>query len=149
MTEIHLRAFEVLHAVTVGGARHNAAIGQARRDAVPVDSRWQAHIVGALGELTVAKVLGVYWAPNVGGYDYGGDVAGYQVRATPRDDGPLVIRPRDPDDAVFVLVTGEPPCLHVRGCIRAGDAKQDRYRQAPGGRPAAWFVPAVDLDPWP
>ena len=151
---VELSKAETIYAVMVGGARQSAAARQGRRnDAARPDADWQCHIEGALGELAVAKALGVFWAPNIGGYDYAGDVAGYHVRATVNPTGALIIHPKDPGEAPFVLVTGEPPYLHVRGWFYARDAKQTRYWRTTDnrGRPLplpAYFVPAGDLIPF-
>jgi hypothetical protein len=141
---------EVMHAVWVGGARHAVAISQGRHnDIVQVDADWQCDIEGAIGELVVAKALGRFWTPNIGGNDKAdGDVAGYHVRACRRRDGSLIIRDADPDEAVFVLVTGEPFRLYIPGWLHAGSGKRPQYRRAPNGGPPAYFVPAGDLQPW-
>lgn len=153
---VALEASEVRHAALVGISRHLAALSQGRRnpDLTRTDAAWQCDIEGALGELAVAKALGVFWEPNVGGNDKNdGDVAGWHVRATARPAGSLIIHNRDPDDALFVLVTGEPPCLHIRGWLYGHEAKQTHYWRnaasngAPLPRPA-YFVPADDLMPW-
>jgi hypothetical protein len=146
---VQLTKGETLYAVMVGGARQSAAARQGRRnDAALRAADWQCHIEGALGELVVAKALGRYWAPNVGGYDYGADVGRFEVRATSKPDGPLIVRDRDSDAAAYVLVTGTPPCLEIRGWLYGREAKQDRYRAAPAGRPPAYFVPPGELHPF-
>jgi hypothetical protein len=54
------------------------------------------------------------------------------VRWTTRSNGPLVIRPGDPD-GVYVLVTGQCPTFTVMGWIHSYDAKQPCYWRSPNG----------------
>jgi hypothetical protein len=55
-------------------------------------------------------------------------------------DGPLIIRPGDPD-GIYVLVTGQCPTFTVMGWIHSYDAKRPQYWRSPDGGPGAWFVP--------
>lgn len=146
---VDLKAHDVEHAALVGIARQRAALAQGRRPILPGGGLWAAHVTGALGELAVAHALGVAWQPDIGGNDHGrGDVCGYQVRATARPDGPLVIRDRDAARDVFVLVTGEPPRLELRGWLYGAEACEIGVRRAPNGGPPALFVAGTDLHPW-
>jgi hypothetical protein len=151
MTWVELAPCEVRHAALVGVGRYLAARAQGRRDLFVTDrGSLFVDLIGAFGEITVAKALGVFWSPNVGGNDSGpGDVMGLQVRASVRASSPLVIRPRDHDESAFVLVTGEPPCLCIRGWLYAADGKRPEYWQTRHNiGPAAYFVPADELQPW-
>jgi hypothetical protein len=146
---VTLEPHQVEYAALVGIARQRAATEQKRREYVPSGALWGAHVTGALGELAVSLALDVAWLPNIGGTDREhGDVLGYQVRATPRDTGPLVIRDRDADTAAFVLVTGEPPRLAIRGWIYAAEGRAVGERRAPNGRPPADLVEQCHLYAW-
>src|SRR5262249_33303207 len=64
-------------------------------------------LVGALGEAAVRLTVGdgntwIVTAPNY--KELPGDVGGFQVRATTRPDGRLILHPDDADDATFLLV---------------------------------------------
>jgi hypothetical protein len=144
MLDVVLAPHEVRHATLVGVGRDLTAKRQGRRPLIPGSNTFLGHITGALGELTVAKALGIYWDPNIGGNDHGaGDVGRFEVRATTRTPAGLVIRERDRDAAAFVLVTGTPPRLCIRGWCFARDAKRPEY-----ARDGEYFVPAALLDPW-
>lgn len=61
------------------------------------------HLIGAAGECAVAKHLDVYWDCSVGRFrDMGNDVGAFQVRAR-REPLPLIIRPVDSDQDIFIL----------------------------------------------
>jgi hypothetical protein len=145
-----LQPHEVRNAVLVGVGRNLEAKRQQRQALIPGSNTFLGDIVGALGEVVVAKALGVYWCPDIGGNDHQrGDVAGLQVRSTTRWPVQLVIRDRDDDDDVFVLVTGQPPCLTIAGWMRAADARRPEW-QAPADHPGppAHLVPATALVQW-
>jgi hypothetical protein len=105
-------------------------------------------LLGTSAELAVARWLGVEWSRSVntfhGEADVGEDV---DVRATDRDDGRLILREKDQPYRWFVLVTGNPPNIFLRGFIRGWDARQDEWYRNPQGYGAAWFVPQSALIP--
>lgn len=107
-------------------------------------------IVGAAGEVAVAKMIGKFYIQpfEMSRKDYP-DVHQYNVRATYRDEGSLIIRPKDEEtpNRVHILAIGNGQIMRVWGGIRAGDAQRLGRRMAPGGRPAAWFVSREDLPP--
>lgn len=62
------------------------------------------HLIGAAGECAVAKHLDVFWDCSVGRFrGMGNDVGAFQVRAR-REPLPLIIRPVDSDQDIFILV---------------------------------------------
>ena len=62
------------------------------------------HVIGAFGECAVAKAFDIYWDGSVGRFrGMGSDVGSFQVRAR-SDKLPLIIRPADSDEDVFILV---------------------------------------------
>lgn len=108
---------------------------------------WNQDIQGACGELAVAKYLNVFWDGTMDSFTAGADVQGLQVRSTDRD-GRLIIRPTDPDDAVFILARGGPLEWEIAGWILGRDGKQEEFCGDPtGNRPAAYFVPIHALRP--
>ena len=61
------------------------------------------HLIGAAGECAVAKHLDVFWDCSVSRFrGMGNDVGAFQVRAR-REALPLIIRPVDSDEDVFIL----------------------------------------------
>jgi len=143
-------------------------------DLVRDDSEERNHIVGALGEHAFAKWLGetppkldalggvcpVCWlyTGTINTFSRGGDVGRYQVRTRVAERRPLIVREKDRDDDVFVLVvcrvtTAELSSVvssvsyEIAGWIYGADAKQYRWRRDPGGRGVAYFVPRDELRP--
>jgi hypothetical protein len=113
------------------------------------------HIDGAVGEAAFAKARGVYWNGDIGDM-YAPDVDSWQVRTTRRDDGRLIVRTTDADDARFVLVRSRCPNFQIVGWILGKAAKLPEWLTTTAGRPAAWFVPdtalqafTLDRDPEP
>lgn len=63
-----------------------------------------------------------------------------QIRAREQHDMDLVVQEEDDDDATFVLITGRPPSLQVRGWVRGWQAKVDTWKREGG-----YMVPAGAL----
>jgi len=93
--------------------------------------------------VAVAKLLGKYWGGSVGTFQKQGDIdsCAVEVRTRRKHGWDLIIRDRDPDERVFVLVTGTAPNYRVCGWLHAGSAKQQQWRKDHGGYGAAYFVP--------
>ena len=110
--------------------------------------RMVEEIVGAAGEMAVCKAKGWYFSPSVNTFHNIPDVGdAVEVRATARDNGSLIVRDNDADNRWFVLVTGEPPSMTIRGRILGRAAKRDEFLRDPGGHRQAWFVPQSRLYP--
>lgn len=110
--------------------------------------RTEEEIVGACGEMTVAKVFDCYWSPSVNTFHATTDLPhDTEVRSTTRLDGSLIVRDNDPDDRIYILVTGEPPSMTVVGWITGAEAKQPQWLRNPHGHRPAWFVPQSALQP--
>lgn len=110
--------------------------------------RTEEEIVGACGEMAVAKVLDCYWSPSVNTFHAVTDLPrSMEVRSTVRTNGSLIVRANDPDDRIYILVTGQPPEMTVVGWINGADAKQDCWKDNPHGHRQAWFVPQDALTP--
>jgi len=105
---------------------------------------WQANIEGVIGELAVSKHLDVYWKGKgeFRGADVGRD---FQVRTTSYATGHLWLFREDPEDKVFILVTGSGLEYHIRGWINGAQGKRQKYwGSKQEGREAFW-VPQHDL----
>lgn len=83
------------------------------------------HIRGAHCEFAASLMLDLSWRPNVGEIkkrDVGGLV---EVRSTVLKSGRLIVKPKDDDDAPFVLIVANTASLKFRfgGWMFARDAK--------------------------
>lgn len=146
--------WELTLAAKVGTARNAYAIANGLTPQLGREPHWDrlpwdAHIEGAAAELLVAKTLDRYWDAYVGPPKGRiGDVGLIEVRATRIPNGNLIVRGKDRDDAVVVLVVGRCPNMDVVGWVLAGDAKREDYQGEPDdfGRPT-WWVPQTGLRP--
>lgn len=98
----------------------------------------------AAAEVAFAKGMDSFYDGSVNTFKRP-DVGRFQVRHTSLPDGKLIVRRNDPDQDIFVLVTGSAPEFEIVGGIRGQDAMKEEYRQSPNGRPPAWFVPQDKL----
>lgn len=147
---ITLSSEDLTWASSVGAARHISAIRRGLKDkhGLMADTAWQVHIEGACGELAAAKALGVPWSATVDTFKRGDDVpGGWQIRTRSRPEYELIVRPGDPDDALFLLVLGVAPHYVVKGWITGREAKRPEWSRAHGNRPPAYFVPHDQLTP--
>ncbi len=155
---VKLSSVELMTASLVGLMRSVQSITSGRNAENAYANRgdnWQRDVEGACAEMALAKALGRYYAPTVNNFD-GTDACGYQVRSTRYRDGKLIIREKDKDDDIFVLVVGERGKYEIKGYILGADAKEDIFLVSPeegsgnirNGGPA-WFVPQDALyDPF-
>lgn len=112
--------------------------------------RVEEELVGACGEIAFCKSLGRYWAPTVNTFHVTADVGTKtEIRSTRHDNGGLIVRDNDDPARCYVLVTGSPPRMTVRGWAWGHEVAQDRYRWNPGGHREAWRMPQTDLHPMP
>ena len=105
-------------------------------------------IEGACGERAVAKYLEVPWNPDINAFK-NPDVSGYQVRTTTWHSGKLLLRPGDPSEHIYILVTGEFPTYVIRGWLTGAQAKQERFLSDGGNpqRPPCYLVKQCYLNP--
>ncbi len=114
----------------------------------------QADGYSAVAEALVAEAVGGRWlsaetdAPDNpdDGDVIGPDGTRYSVRWTPRETGGLVLRPKDRDHLVAVLVVGVPPGQRIIGAIETTAGKTDRFWRVDWD-PPAWLVPRRELRP--
>jgi hypothetical protein len=140
---------ELHMAAQIGVLRQLEAIrkGLPDRHGFDGDTGWTIHIEGAAGELAVAKVLNMYWGGTVNTFKTEADVGSkIEVRTRSKDNYDLLVRNNDPDDSIFILVTGKAPKYNVIGWITGKDAKKEEWKQDYGGRPTAYFVPQNALN---
>lgn len=146
--------FELIEAANGGVARHVRALHDERSfEGGREDAGFERHILGVIGEKALAKWLGVYYVPAVGRLDTeDGDVGlAYQVKATTRKGGSLIVRPQDAARFPFVLAIVDAPRVSLMGWVEGVDAKVDEFWRpvdaSRGVHQAAWFVPQSRLEP--
>lgn len=149
MIKITITRAEYVWAVYAGILRqHQNTLGKnTRKDAHGLDGShgYDSHTLGAVGEFVASLAFGVPWRGP--GKFRGDDIPGFQVRASRRSNGDLILHKTDGDDDRFVLVTGQTLQWKVVGWIKGRDGKQERFWNDPvGGRPA-YFVPQSELRP--
>ena len=136
--------------------------GVSRKDGISnqrisTGSDYEVEYVGACGELAVARSLGVYPDLSVysrsGGYDLlsrGGKRM--EVKTTRHHDGRLLARPKAKveDSDYYVLVTGDPPDMSIRGYIPTQEfIIEERIGVVSSGYPEAYIARQGELKPWP
>lgn len=143
--------YEEAVAKEVGKRRQEESLKEGKPDAHGfLGNGLQIHVEGACGEMAFAKWSGRYWSCSVNTYKDGGDVGKIQVRTRSKSWYELIVRKNARDDDLFVLVTRQPdrdqqPTFDIVGWYFARDAKQERWLQTHGDRPAAYFVPQIVL----
>lgn len=150
MNFVELSEFNIFMAGMVGVSRHMKCI-RAATGYNGINNRkrgWQDNCDGALGEQAFAKWLDVYWDGTPNTFRTKPDVAEYEVRTNSESWGDLILRDRDKDDAVYVLVLShECPRFHMQGWVYGRDGKQPQWRRkGDTSRPEAWFVPQNALN---
>jgi hypothetical protein len=145
---VTLSRSEALQAAYAGVHRMLRAIfrGRQPRHGRGSGDEWHDDVQACAAEMAVAKALDRFWSDSPAP-DYGGDVGELHVRHTTREDGRLILRPSDPDEGTFVLVTGSIPAFRVVGWITGRDGKAGEPHDIPNGRPPCWMVPQSELRP--
>ena len=143
---IELTPAQVLQAAQAGIMRQTYAIRQKLKPAYGASTKndWQLHVEGCLGEMVVAQYLNRFWDGTVGITQHG-DVGRIEVRTSSRDNGDLIMHDRDPDDNVFILVTGRNGRYKIRGWTEGRDGKKKEFWSDPAGGRPAYFVPQDEL----
>lgn len=152
MIEVTLTAWEFKAAVDLASTRMAVSNDRGMNHASTYKrtylERLEEETVGACSEIAVGKALNWFVSPSVNTFHRVADVGQrVEVRGTKLDNGSLIIRDNDADDRWYILVTGEPPNMVVRGRIRGDMAKRDEWVRDPHGRRKAWFVPQNALLP--
>lgn len=107
---------------------------------------WQLHIEGCLGEYAAAKILGVF--PTAFGKYGESDLYGHlEVRTRSQPWHSLILHDDDPDDAIFILITGVNGTYTMEGWIVCKDGRKPEYWKDPAGGRPAYFVPTEALNP--
>lgn len=137
---------ETFDAAIIGVMRQVQNLRDGRSDkfgASPTNG-WELHVQGACGEKAVAKHLGIYWSGNLG-HLRADDVGLFQVRTRSNHDYELILHPDDPDDRVWILVTGVAPQFRIVGWCYGHEGKNKAWWKDPAGNRPAYFVPQQAL----
>lgn len=145
MTKVILDGSEMMLAANAGIMRNIENIKKGVKPAYGAgnENDWQYSIEGAMGEFALAKYLGLFWHGK--GKMRGDDVGSFQVRTSSRENGDLILHPRDHDEKTFWLVTGINGTYNIRGFIKAKNGKKQEFWRDPAGNRPAYFVPQSKL----
>jgi hypothetical protein len=142
--DVTINAVEMYIASQVGTMRYIASRQKNFQDR-GIANDWDGDCNGAIGELAVAKSLRIYWNPTLNSGKKP-DVSGYQVRATTRKNGCLIIRPNDKLEEVYILATFKFPIVRLCGWMWLSEAKiQKFHRPEDNMGPEAYWVHQNDL----
>lgn len=150
MAKVQITAEEFARCAGVGMRRFASSAAKGHNHASTYErtfyTRLEEETVGAVGEYAFCKHLGYTWDESVDTFHSVPDVSTqFEIRATRREDGRLIVRDNDPDDRAYVLVTGTAPDLEIRGWMWGREAKQPQFLSNPNGHRQAWFVPQGNL----
>jgi hypothetical protein len=151
--EVKLDWNEVRFAADAGMRRFITPIMQGNQNRYGAQNSWDNDISSCLSELAVAKYTGKYWhaSPAVHSRNITNDV-GESLEVRCSRTGKLIIRSGDKAERMYILVLwpewSKNGCtLKIVGGMKAQDARQDKWIDAPQGRTPAHFVPASELIP--
>ena len=138
-----------------------ARTDQSRKDGVinrriSDESDFDIEYIGMCGELAVAQALNVYpdlsIASRSGGYDLlSSKGKRMEVKTTKHHRGRLVARPtaKVEDSDFYVLVTGQPPNMAIRGYIPTKEfLTEGNLGKLSPQYPEAFLYPQEGLTPW-
>jgi len=112
------------------------------------EERIEQETGGTAAEYACRKLLGAELELPFDTFHHVPDIEpDWEVRQTGYENGHLIVRNNDPGDRRYILVTGTPPDLVIRGWIWGHEAKQKRFSRNPGGYRKSWFVPQAELHP--
>jgi hypothetical protein len=97
-------------------------------------------ILGASGELAYCLYTDQSWSESVNTFKAPDVGTNIQVRTTPRT-GRLIVRDRDKDDEIYVLIIADGKRFKIAGSMLGRDAKQEKFLDAPDpSRPPCYCV---------
>lgn len=107
---------------------------------------WTREIEGAAAELAYAKFRSQYWSGSVNTFKQADVGTRVQVRSCPFKGKRLLVRPRDADNDIFVLVVGRSPTFVVEGWMKGADAKRPEWQSNPNGGSPVYLVDTERLN---
>tara|TARA_Y100000310_G_scaffold258015_1_gene266253 strand:- start:635 stop:1243 length:609 start_codon:yes stop_codon:yes gene_type:complete len=121
-----------------------------------LEERLANTISGKLAEYAAASLVGVPVSEGEAGVISHGDLGGFiEIKASVYSSGHLVIPPKDPSPAPYILMIGPRlgenryPKYRAAGWIgwRKEKASERWWRTPPKSKPAGWWIPQSDLRP--
>lgn len=154
MIEVHLEPEELLLAETIGKRRWKSVVEWGLKDKHGMPNGDEAkQIYGASGEVAAAKAMNLFWPATVDKFKDPDIYPDIQVKTRTKHSYNLIVRDGDNPDYRFVLVTGLVPAkglttdFKVWGWCWGWEAKNEKYRDNPGGFEPAFFPPKSVLRP--
>jgi len=148
--KIKLNPAEITLASHVGTLRQIQNVRAGRQHAHGLSNEeaqdWQIHCEGCLSEFAVAKFLEAHWCGNVGNLEAPDVDQNIEVRTTKTFYTPLIVRPRDKDERLFVSLVGSNGTYTMRGWIYCHDAKQEAWYYTKDHRDKCYWVPTEELN---
>ncbi len=142
---------ETYYGSSVGVRRRLSSLERGDRDRRGLDRKSEAeqlfmNVIGALGEMAFAKGANLYWPASVNAPKKDPDILpDWQVRCLEHHDYDLMVRPDDPPEQRYVLMTGSGPFI-FRGWIWGYEAQNEEWFYDRGGRnEPVWWVPQTQL----
>ena len=107
--------------------------------------------LGCLAEAAVAQRLGIPYDGSVNRFHDRPDVGAFEVRATDRRHGCLILRDNDHPDRPYVLAVGDGvrPVIELRGWLWGWEGRRSEWLRDPHNRRPCWMVPQSALRPIP
>ena len=150
--DIELPWDQYIAASMVGLLRYADVLGNGRKSASQKHRTWDEqradHMRGAVGECAAAAMLGRYWPASLNTFHNAPDI-GSNTEVRYSEHGPLKVRPGDPRQANYILVTGAAPFLTMVGYLPGNECIRAEWQRNPGQAGPAWFVPRDALRPIP
>lgn len=147
---VTLTPMEMIIAGQVGVSRSVTSIKNCAQDlnGIRDEERYGTDIIGAFGEIAFCKALNIYWAATVKNF-HGSDVgANIQIRTSYFKSNRLIVRDKDKNTDVFVLVIGQENKFNIIGWMMGSEAKNKKWLSDPtvaANRIPAYFVPQSEL----
>ena len=139
--DVEMTDEQAQRAIRVGYRRHNEALRLGCKAAYGAsENDLGINLLGALGELAYCLYTDQPWSESVNTFKAPDVGTNIQIRTTKRHNGRLIVRKKDKDHELFVLVIADEKKFKIVGSILGRDAKRDEFLAAPSDRPPAWFV---------
>lgn len=144
---IALTSREIRLAAWIGCERRISSRERELTDRLITHDKWDADVESAASEMAVHKALDCFWSGGLDTFKKADLGKTFQIRSTKYDHGHLIVRPNDPVDHTYLLITGRIPIFTLVGGIKGTDARQDKYKITWDNGDTAWKVPQSDLRP--
>jgi hypothetical protein len=127
---------EILQAAMVGierriDSRRRGINDKVSRNGSNGPTPWGREIESACAEKAVAKLLRLPWDTRLGRF-HKPDVGPYGVRHTMVHTNGLLLRPGDPKEIPYILVTGHAPAFCIRGWLWGSEVMVSEWERASG-----------------